>query len=128
MSGLSYRDAGVDIDAGDELVRRIKPLAVTSAKRSSALPDVPSMAEAGFPGIDVVNYFALVAPAGTPAAIVQQLNAAINEVVSEQAGRDYLTKLGFRVAPRSAAESQAYMTSEVAKWGEMVRTVGVYVD
>ena len=60
---------------------RVRPLAVTSARRSSALPDVPSMAEAGFAGIDVVNYFALMAPAGTPAAIVNQLNTAINQVV-----------------------------------------------
>ena len=60
----------------------IKPLAVTSAKRSSALPDVPSMAEAGLAGIDVVNYFALMAPAGTPAPLISRLNAALNKVVA----------------------------------------------
>ncbi len=60
---------------------RVKPLAVTSAKRSSALPDVPSMTEAGYPGIDVVNYFALMAPAGTPVAVIDKLNLAINKLV-----------------------------------------------
>jgi tripartite-type tricarboxylate transporter receptor subunit TctC len=60
---------------------RIKPLAVTSAKRSSAMPDVPSMAEAGFKGFDVLNYFALAAPAGTPVAVIDKLNAALNKVV-----------------------------------------------
>ena len=60
---------------------RVKPLAVTSARRSSALPDVPSMTEAGYPGIDVVNYFALMAPAGTPVAVIEKLNLAINKLV-----------------------------------------------
>jgi tripartite-type tricarboxylate transporter receptor subunit TctC len=60
---------------------RVKPLAVTSARRSSALPDVPSMTEAGYPGIDVVNYFALMAPAGTPVAVIDKLNLAINKLV-----------------------------------------------
>lgn len=61
---------------------RLKALAVTSAKRSSALPEVPSMAEAGLKGFDVLNYFALAAPAGTPPAIVEKLNAAINKMVT----------------------------------------------
>src|SRR6186713_106028 len=60
----------------------IKPLAVTSAKRSSALPDVPSMTESGLVGFDVLNYFAISAPAGTPPAIVNTLNAAINKIVT----------------------------------------------
>ena len=60
----------------------LKPLALTSAKHSSALPDVPSMSEAGLAGIDVVTYFALMALAGTSAAIVNALNVAINQVVA----------------------------------------------
>ena len=67
-------------------------------------------------------------PAKTDPAVVAALNAAINAVVSEQAGRDHLSRLGFRIAPRSAAELQAYLKSEVGKWGTMVKAVGVYVD
>ena len=62
--------------------KRIKPLAVTSAKRSPALPDVPSMSEAGFKGFDVLNFFALAAPAGTPAVVIDKLNTALNKVVA----------------------------------------------
>ena len=62
--------------------KRIKPLAVTSAKRSPALPDVPSMSEAGFKGFDVLNFFALAAPAGTPAVVIDKLNTALNKVVT----------------------------------------------
>lgn len=61
---------------------RVKALAVTSAKRSSALPDVPSMAESGFAGFDVLNYFGLMAPKATPAATIERLNAAITRVVA----------------------------------------------
>ena len=60
---------------------RIKALAVTSSRRSSALPDVPSMAESGFAGFDVLNYFGLMAPRATPAAVIERLNAALGKVV-----------------------------------------------
>ncbi len=60
---------------------RIKALAVTSSRRSSALPDVPSMAESGFAGFDVLNYFGLMAPKATPAAVIERLNAALGKVV-----------------------------------------------
>lgn len=60
----------------------VKPLAVTSARRSSALPEVPSMSESGLSGFDVLNYFALAAPAGTPVSVVNALNTAINKVVA----------------------------------------------
>ena len=64
----------------------------------------------------------------TDPAVVAKLNAAINEVVSEQTGRDHLSKLGFRLVPRGVAESQSYLRSETGKWGTMVKAVGVYVD
>ena len=67
-------------------------------------------------------------PANTNPAIVARLNVAINEAMAEQAGRDHLTKLGFQVTPRSVAQSQGYLKSEVEKWGEMVRALNVYVD
>ena len=106
---------------------KLTGLAVASPLRNPAMPNVPTYKESGF-DFEAESWVGFFVPAKTDPKVVAQLNAAINEVVSDQAGRDYLTKVGFRVAPRSAAESQAYLASEVAKWCEMVRTVGVYVD
>jgi tripartite-type tricarboxylate transporter receptor subunit TctC len=106
---------------------KLTGLAVASPQRNPAMPAVPTYKESGF-DFEAESWVGFFVPVKTDPKIVEQLNAAINEVVSDGAARDYLTKVGFRVAPRSAKESQAYMTSEVAKWGEMVRTVGVYVD
>jgi len=106
---------------------KLTGLAVASPARNPAMPAVPTYKESGF-DFEAESWVGFYVPAKTDPKVVAQLNAAINEVVSEQTGRDHLSKLGFRVAPRSVAESQAYMISEVAKWGEMVRTVGVYVD
>jgi tripartite-type tricarboxylate transporter receptor subunit TctC len=106
---------------------KLTGLAVASSARNPAMPAVPTYKESGF-DFEAESWVGFYVPAKTDPKVVAQLNAAINAVVTEQTGRDYLSKLGFRVAPRGVAESQAYMTSEVAKWGEMVRSVGVYVD
>ena len=106
---------------------KLTGLAVASPARNPAMPAVPTYKESGY-DFEAESWVGFFVPAKTDPKIVERLNAAINEVVSEQGGRDHLTKLGFRVVPRNVAESKAYMTSEVAKWGEMVRTVGVYVD
>jgi tripartite-type tricarboxylate transporter receptor subunit TctC len=102
-------------------------LAVASPRRNPAMPQVPTYKEAGFP-FEAESWVGFFVPANTNPAIVASLNAAINEVMAGNTGRDHLTKLGFQVSPRSVAESQSYLTSEVAKWGEMVRTVNIYVD
>ena len=107
---------------------RIKPLAVTSAKRSPALPDVPSMTEAGLAGIDVVNYFALMAPAGTPVAIIQQLNAAINKVVALP---DVLARFKAE-AVEPAAGSPAllgnFIEADYRAWRYVVRSQNLKLD
>lgn len=106
---------------------KLTGLAVASPQRNPAMPVVPTYKEGGF-DFEAESWVGFYVPAKTDPKLVEQLNAAINAVVSDPSAREYLTKLGFRVAPRGVKESQAYMMSEVAKWGEMVRTVGVYVD
>lgn len=106
----------------------IKPLAVTSAKRSSALPDVPSMTEAGMPGIDVVNYFALMAPAGTPAPIVTALNAAINKVVAMP---DVLARFkndAVEPAPGSPALLGHFIEADYRAWRNVVKTQNLKIE
>ena len=107
---------------------RIKPLAVTSAKRSSALPDVPSMAEAGFAGIDVLNYFALMAPSGTPLAVVNALNAAINKVVAMP---DVLARFktdAVEPATGSPALLGAFIEADYRAWRNVVKTQNLKLD
>jgi tripartite-type tricarboxylate transporter receptor subunit TctC len=105
----------------------LKGLAVASPERNPTMPQVPTYKEAGFPFV-AESWVGFFVPANTNPAIVARLNAAINEVVSDKSGRDHLSTLGFQVTPRSVAESQSYLKSEVDKWGEMVSTVNVYVD
>jgi len=106
----------------------IKPLAVTSAKRSSALPDVPSMTEAGLAGIDVVNYFALAAPAGTPPAIVNLLNAAINKVVAQP---DVIARFkadAVEPAPGSPALLGHFIEADYRAWRNVVKTQNLKIE
>ncbi|MFC5523178.1 tripartite tricarboxylate transporter substrate binding protein [Polaromonas jejuensis] len=106
----------------------VRPLAVTSARRSSALPDVPSMTEAGLPGIDVVNYFALMAPAGTPAAIVKVLNEAINKVVTLP---DVVARFkvdAVEAAPGSPALLGNFIEADYRAWRNVVKTQNLKIE
>jgi tripartite-type tricarboxylate transporter receptor subunit TctC len=102
-------------------------LAVASPSRNPAMPNVPTYKESGF-DFEAESWVGFFVPAKTDPAVVAKLNAAINEAVSAEAARAHLSRLGFRLVPRSVAESQSYLRSEVGKWGTMVKTVGVYVD
>ncbi len=106
----------------------VKPLAVTSAKRSSALPDVPSMAEAGLSGIDVVNYFALMAPSGTPPAIVNALNAAINKVVTLPDVVARFKTDAVEAAPGSPALLGHFIEADYRAWRNVVKTQNLKIE
>ena len=106
----------------------IKPLAVTSAKRSSALPDVPSMTEAGLPGIDVVNYFALMAPAGTPVALVNALNTAINRVVALPEVVTRFKADAVEAAPGSPALLGHFIEADYRAWRNVVKTQNLKIE
>ncbi len=107
---------------------RVKALAVTSAKRSAALPDVPSMAESGLAGIDVVNYFALMAPAGTPPAVVNRLNAAINQIVGlpEVVARFKIDAV--EAAPGSPALLGHFIEADYRAWRNVVKTQNLVIE
>ena len=107
---------------------RVRPLAVTSAKRSPALPDVPSMAEAGLSGIDVVNYFALAAPMGTPAAVIEKLNFTLNKVVvlPEVAARFKADAV--EAAPGSPALLGHFIEADYRAWRNVVKTQNLKIE
>jgi tripartite-type tricarboxylate transporter receptor subunit TctC len=107
--------------------KQVQGLAVASAKRNPVIPEVPTFAEAGFPGFEAASWVGFFAPAKTDPAIVARLNRAINEIITEKANEAHLTKIGFTLHERSVRESQEFLKFEVAKWGKWVKTVGVAV-
>ena len=106
---------------------KLKGLAVAGARRNPMLPDVPTFAEAGYPGFEAESWVGFFAPARTDAAIVAKLNSAINEVITTKANADHLTRIGYTLSERSVAESQAFLKNEVGKWGQWVKDVGISV-
>ena len=104
---------------------RLRALAVTSAKRSSAAPAIPTMMESGYPQFESGTWFALAAPAGTPREAIQRINAEVNRVVLLQDVRDKLAPQGAEPLNGSAAETAAYFRSEIDKWARVVKAAGI---
>ena len=104
---------------------RLRILGVASDKRSPALPNVPTMAEVGFPALAIPNWYAVVAPAGTPKAIITKLNTEITKIMAMDDVKERLTNLG--VEPRSSTpeEAAAYIKQDVTKWAKVIRDSGV---
>jgi tripartite-type tricarboxylate transporter receptor subunit TctC len=103
----------------------VKALAVTSSQRNAALPDVPTVAQAGVAGYDVASWNALAAPAGTPPAVIDALNKAARDAIAAPSVREKLGKLGMRLAASSPAELQALLTSEIKRWGDVIRAAKI---
>jgi tripartite-type tricarboxylate transporter receptor subunit TctC len=107
---------------------RLKALAVTSQRRSSALPQVPSMEEAGLPGFNVLNYFALVAPRGTPASVVQTLNAALAVVVEQPDVKARLAFDALEPATGTPAALEAFLLKDFEGWKQVVKQQNLKID
>jgi tripartite-type tricarboxylate transporter receptor subunit TctC len=106
----------------------IRPVAITTLKRTAVLPEIPTIAESGFPGFEATTWHALVAPAGTPKDIIAALHAATAATVNDPAVRKALTDLGVDVVGGTPDELRAYLKSEIPKWAEVVKTSGAKVD
>ena len=107
---------------------RLKALAVTSARRNTSFPDVPTMAEAGVPGFQVTAWDALFAPAGTPRALVDRLNAAVNKALADPQLREQLASRGSEAAGGTPEELGRFVASEMGRWGAAVKRSGAAVD
>ena len=107
---------------------KVKALAVTSARRSAQLPDVPTLAESGVPGFDVSSWQALYLPAGTPAAIVNRLNAEVQKVVAQPEVKARMEALGLEYAPNSPAQFAEFQKAEQAKWAKVIKDGNVKPD
>ena len=106
---------------------RVKLLAVTSPQRSPFAPDVATVAEQGFPGYAAVGWTGLLAPKGTPAAIVQTLNTAVNKVLKDPTLIAGLANISATPMGGSSADFHRFMQSEIARWGKAVKDSGAHV-
>ncbi len=107
---------------------RLKPIAVTTAKRSPELPDVPTIAEAGVPGYEATSWFGMFAPAKTPAPIVAQLNAALVKVLGNPDVKKKLAEQGAEPYAEKPEQFAEFIKQETAKWGRVVKASGASVD
>lgn len=103
----------------------VRALAVSSGERNPALPDVPTVQQAGVAGYDVASWNALAAPAGTPPEVIERLGRAARDAVATAAVRDKLGRLGMRLRSSSPAELQALLAAEIRRWGEVIRKAGI---
>jgi tripartite-type tricarboxylate transporter receptor subunit TctC len=107
---------------------KVRALAVTSPRRVAAAPDVPTMVEAGFPGFDASAWFGLMAPAGTPPAIIDKLNRETARVLAAAEVRKRLDELGMEVIAGTPAEFAAVITSETAQWAKVIKDAGIKIS
>ena len=107
---------------------KIRALAVTTRKRHPDLPNVPTMEEAGVPGYEATIWLALLAPKGTPAEVVQKINAAVTEVLSRPDARKLMNSAGVNVATSSPEELEKLLVSELDRWGKVVKETGAVVN
>ena len=108
---------------------KLRLLAVTGASRSEFAPGVPTVAESGVPGFDVTTWYAVFATAGTPAPVVERLNAELGKISRSPKLREQLAGLGIdAAASASPAEARAYRDAEVERWGKLVRALGVKAE
>jgi tripartite-type tricarboxylate transporter receptor subunit TctC len=103
----------------------VKALAVSSDRRNPALADVPTVQEAGVAGYNVASWNGLAAPAGTPPAVIEALNKAAHEAVSNAAVQERLGRLGMRLQAGTPTELQALLGSEVKRWGDVIRAAKI---
>jgi len=107
---------------------KIRALGVSTAKRITALPEVPTIAEAGVAGFEASGSNGLVAPAGTPQPIIDRLQAVIVKIVNDPATSKFLSEQGADPRTMTPAEYGAYLKSEVVKWAKVVKDSGAKVD
>ncbi len=108
---------------------KLRPLVVTGDKRAAQMPDVPSLAEAGFPGFSAKAWWGVLGPAGTPKPIVERFNAELRKVLAEPAIRTRLAdQLGIEIWASSPEEMRTFVESEIDRWGKVVKDNDIKAD
>jgi tripartite-type tricarboxylate transporter receptor subunit TctC len=107
---------------------KLRPIAAASPQRHRLLPDVPSFAELGYPGMDIALWYGIAVPGGTPAPIVQRLNAELAKIVDMPEVRKNLSEQGADLQGGSAEDFATFMRNESARWGAVVTRAGIKPD
>jgi tripartite-type tricarboxylate transporter receptor subunit TctC len=123
MMPLTMALAKARVQAG-----QVRALAVTTPKRSSALPDLPTVAESGYPGYEVSTWFGYLAPAGTPAEIVNKLNTEINAAIKHPDVEKRLVALGAELDPGTPAAFGKYLEADLNRWTRVIKQAGIKAD
>lgn len=107
---------------------KLKALGVSSLQRSAAAPTVPTLAESGFPGFEVVQWFGIFAPAATPRELVARLNAEINRALTRPDIHAEFTRQGYGVEPRTPEQFATYIKDETVKWAKLIKEAGIRAE
>jgi tripartite-type tricarboxylate transporter receptor subunit TctC len=107
---------------------RLRALAVTGATRSPQLPDVPTVMESGVPGYEAYVWMGLLAPKGTPPAIVERLNHEVATVLGEDAVKRYMANAGIEIVGSASADFGKFYRAERDLWAKVIRDTGAHVD
>jgi tripartite-type tricarboxylate transporter receptor subunit TctC len=120
----------VDLTIGIPLARgnEVRPLAVTGARRSALLPNLPTLQEAGLAGYDIAAWMGVYAPANTPAEALRGMEAALGRVLADPAVVDRLSTLGFEHMPGNAAELARFNAAEIARWQALITAAEIKVE
>ena len=107
---------------------KVRPIAVMSLKRSPALPDVPTVAESGYPGFEANTWFAIFAPAKVPVDVLDRLNAEFNKALAAKPVTGRFETLSLEAQRLDRAAMRSYVEGEVAKWGKLIKDIGIKVE
>ncbi len=120
----------VDLPVVSPYVRsgQVRALATANPQRTQHFPDIPTAKEAGFPTVEMTNYYAMLAPAKTPREIVVKLHDAIVKTVATPSVREKLTGVGADPKTMGIDEFTRYLRDDIAKWDKLVKSVGIQID
>ena len=104
---------------------KLRPIAVTGAKRSSAVPEIPTVSESGVPGYEVTTWYGVSAPAKTPRHIIDKLNGELVKALNSSDLRDKLVGQGADPVGNTPEQCLAYVEKEIDKWGKVIKTAGI---
>jgi tripartite-type tricarboxylate transporter receptor subunit TctC len=107
---------------------KLRALAISGARRSAALPDLPTVAESGVPGYESTLWYGVLVPAGTPGAIVDRLNKVVNDILRQLDVMERFAALGAEPIGNTPSAFGAYIRAELDKWGKVIRSAGIRAD
>jgi len=114
--------------SGQARAGKVRALGTTGSKRSTVMPEVPTISEAGVPGYEATIWLGLMAPAGTPRPILEKLNAEVNKIINAPDVRETWGKQGAVPMGMSVDEFGKFLHEDIAKWSKLVKATGMKVD